>query len=129
MFLADENISPVLIDIIRKLGDRSIFSIHRMEDYRGAPDEEWIPRATQRNYVIITCDRRMLTEHGIAQALKQTQARCVFLAHPFASANKWKQALWLIRYWPKIREYAATMQPGDLARATMKCQIAPVVCG
>lgn len=126
MFLADENISPILVDIIRKLGDRSIFSMHRLTEYKGTADEYWVPLVTQRQYIIVTCDRRMLMEHGIAHALANTGARCIFLARHFANANRWNQALWLIKYWPKIRKYAETMGNGDLIRVTSKCRIMAV---
>jgi hypothetical protein len=122
-FLADENISPVLVEIIRKLGDRSLSSIHRYSDYLGTPDEHWVPLATKREYIIVTCDRRMLIKHGISQALETTGARCIFLARNFADANRWNQALWLIRYWPKIRKHAETMGQGNLVRVTSNCRI------
>jgi hypothetical protein len=124
-FLADENISPVLVTIINKLGDRSLEAFNRTT-YMGMPDEEWLPTAAERGYICLTCDRKMLAEPVVAQAVKATKVRAIFLGENFSHSVRWDQALWLLKHWRKIRSHAESMQPGDLIRVSKAGRITEI---
>ncbi|MDO8588433.1 MAG: hypothetical protein Q7T82_15505 [Armatimonadota bacterium] len=124
-FLADENIPPVLVTILRKLNEKSIESMHG-SPYAGQPDEVWLPSVIERGYICLTCDRRMLAESGIAQILIDQRATMIFLGPHFANSRPWDQAIWLLKYWRKIKEHAATMSPGRLVRVHKNGRIVPV---
>ena len=124
-FLADENIPPVLVTILRKLNEKSIESVHGGQ-YAGQPDEVWLPTVIKRGYICITCDRRMLAQSGIAQILIDQNARMIFLGPHFANSKAWDKAIWLLRHWHKIKDHASTMSPGQLVRVHKNGRIIPV---
>src|SRR5579864_1214190 len=109
-FLADENISPVLVQILRKLEAGFVESIHSKEGERGLPDEEWIARYTRRGYIILSLDRRQIRDHRVAQVVARSGARIIYLPSKFADSNRWDQALWLLRNWWSIVDQAGNMK-------------------
>ena len=125
-FLVDENISPKLVTILNKLGERSVYSLHREDAYRGQDDEVWLPLASQRGFICVTCDCQMLCDQGIATVLRDSQATVIFLASNFARSRTWDQALWLLRHWRKIKAFAEGMRPGQLVKVYQNGRIAPV---
>ena len=124
-FLADECFSPVLIRILKHLGEKSIQPFKPNFEH-GTPDEVWIPQATQRGYICITLDRRMLGAENIAVFFAQAKARVVFIGSHLANMRRWDQALWLLKYWHRIRERAGTMTAGELVKVLRYGRIVPV---
>lgn len=114
-FLFDENISPAMKRILHALGDKWIKSL-REYDGQGRPDEEWLPKAIQQGFVCLTCDRKMLIQHSTALIFSQANARVIFIGNHFANGKIWDQAIWLLKYWRKLRQRAELMQPGDLLK-------------
>lgn len=127
-FIVDECIPPVLATFMMKLRAGYLYSMRdEGHDYLGKPDEEWIPAATNRGFIIITCDRNMLKTKAIANALHKAQAIAIFLPSYFAQATPYDKTLWLLKVWPKIREYAATMKSGDTIKITQRGQITSAI--
>jgi len=124
-FIADENISPVLVTILHKLGERDIERISGTP-YAGTNDEDWLPTITKLGYICVTCDRKMLYDRGVAQVLIDQKCMAVFFGSHFAQSGRWDQALWLLRYWRKIKKHAETMAPGQLVRVCKNGRIIPV---
>jgi hypothetical protein len=108
-FLAEENVSPVLVQILRKL-DTALFieSMHHKHE-KGTPDEHWIPIYAARGYVIVGADRKQLRTAHIASVITASGARAVYLPSKFADSKAWEQALWLLRFWWKLFDRAALM--------------------
>ena len=127
-FLADQNISQKLIAILNHLGEKSISSIYRtdMVDWL---DPDWLPEATRRGYICVTCDSRMAVELGTAQILINERARVIFFGEHFAGSRKWEQALWLLKHWREIRSFAQGMVRGQLVRVNKNGSIVGVVPG
>lgn len=109
-FLADENMSPVLIQILRKLGAGFIESMHSKPE-RGSMDEHWIPLYAERGYITISLDRKQLKQGAVIQVLVSSGARMIYLPQRFADSKRWDQALWLLRFWRRIVERAGSMDP------------------
>lgn len=111
-FIADRNVSPVLVSILKKLKAGFIESLHKKpeNEYR---DEDWIPTYTARGYVIITPDRKQLREEIVAKALVSYNAKIIFLPRSFADSRAWDQALWLLKYWWRISDRAHDMTEGE----------------
>ncbi|MCW5935186.1 MAG: DUF5615 family PIN-like protein [Fimbriimonadia bacterium] len=82
-FLADENLSPVLMRILRLLGVGAAESIHGKPE-QGFPDEQWIPIYAQRGYIILTLDRAQLKNSYLIQVIKQTGAKIIYLPKKFS---------------------------------------------
>ncbi|HEY3781528.1 MAG TPA: hypothetical protein VGL56_10620 [Fimbriimonadaceae bacterium] len=100
-FLADENMSPVLVQILRKLGAGFVESMHSKPE-KGSADEHWIPLYASRGYVIISPDRKQLRTAHIADVISESGARAIYLPSKFADSKPWDQALWLLRHWWKM---------------------------
>ena len=128
-FLADQNISPKLVRILHQLDERSITSIYHEADMVDGLDAEWLPKAAERGYVCVTCDCRMATELSLAQILISEKVKVIFLSDYFADSKKWEQALWLLRYWQKIKAFAQDMSSGQLVRVHKNGKIVAVVPG
>lgn len=109
-FIADENISPVLVHILRKLGAKAIESIHSKPE-KGFPDTDWIPLYTGRGYIIISLDRKQLRVNSIARIIAESGARMIYLPRRFADSKRWDQAQWLLKRWPQVTERATQMSP------------------
>ncbi len=107
------------------LGERSITSMFG-SDMEQKPDTDWVPTATQRGYVCITCDCAMISDLAIAQVLVKENARAIFFGNHFADSKKWDQALWLLKHWDAIRAYAEGMTPGQLVRVNKNGRIVSV---
>lgn len=108
-FLTDENISSKIIMFIGMLGDKSIKSMRhpRFQGLCATADQDWIQKVTDRGFICITYDRRMTVDATIAPYLANAQARVIFICKHLATSRRWEQALWWLRYWPKIREHGA----------------------
>ncbi len=130
-FLADECISPVMIDYLCDIGAECLKSLHRgyWKRYLGKADEEWLPDAAKRNCVILTCDRNMSSSDTTARLLEQHGARVIFLGRHFANSKKWDQTLWMLKYWSKINDIAANMAPGDMVRMRKNGRADRVIVG
>jgi hypothetical protein len=125
-FLADECFSPVLIRILKHLGEKSIQPFKPNFEH-GTPDEVWIPQATERGYICITLDRQMLSADKLAPFFVEAKARIIFIGKHLANATRWDQALWLLKFWRKVREHAGAMKPGQLCKVLKNSRIVPVV--
>ena len=111
--LADENISPVLVQIIRKLGGGFVESMHGKPE-TGTPDHVWIPLYASRGYVVLSCDRNQMTDAGISRAMASCGARMIYLPAKFSNMKRWDQALWMLKVWWRIVEQAEAMGSGEL---------------
>lgn len=124
-FLCDEHFSPVLIQILRHVGEKRI--LHFSSNFEnGTPDQVWIPEAAKRDHVCITYDRKMLINETIAPLFAENGARVIFIGSHLANIKLREQAIWLLKYWPKIKEHAANMKPGDLVKIHKNSRIVPV---
>lgn len=124
-FLFDENLSPVLVRVLRNLGENTIHH-HRAVFPGGADDEHWIPKATSLGFVCITLDHKMTTDRTVAPILAATKARMIFLRFGRARMDRWQQALWFLKYWHKLRDRAALLKPGEMIRAHRNGRITQV---
>ena len=127
-FLADEHISPKIVTFIGILGDKSIKSIKhpRFRGIIGMEDQDWIEKVTASGFICITCDRGMIIDNTIGPYLAKASARVIFIGKHLANSRKWDQALWWLRYWPRIRGYGRTMTPGQLAKVHKNGKIVPI---
>lgn len=113
--LFDENFSPNLVRILRHLGAKGLGTV--VDKFgSGAKDVDWIPRAGQLGYVYVTQDRQQLRDDRLAPLLHDAGARAIFLPHRFSKANRWEQALWLLKHWKEIASEANELESGDLSR-------------
>lgn len=120
--LADECLSIALPDILNRVGIRGIHSFRSEFEY-GIPDEDWVPEATRRNFICLSCDRKMLIREQIAAFISRKTARMIFLPSSVARARLRVQLGWMLRYWDRIEHYADAMPPGAIASINKRGQI------
>lgn len=127
--LTDENISPRLAQILYEVGHKSAYQFDRQfPSNKGVQDEYYLPEATKRNFVVLSCDRNMKTRPVVARFLAEGTARVIFLPSFFAQGAGGRlrdQLMWMLKYWPKIETIAETMQPGDIINLDRYCRSKP----
>lgn len=120
--LTDECISDHLADILHRVGIRCIYPFGS-QFTTGLADEEWVPQAASRGFVCLSCDRNMVDREQIAEFLSKRTARMIFLPSSFSNSRLRVQLAWLLKYWDKIEEQAASMTLGSVAAISKSGQI------
>ena len=121
----DENFSPVIVQILRKLGERGVKSF-KEEFALGEQDEEWIPKTVQRKLVYVTLDGAQLRSKTIGPILKASRVRAIYLPKKYSQSNRWNQALWMLRRWPKIRDEVFALSEGDIRKVSWNGKITAI---
>lgn len=109
-FLFDENISPYLVDLMRRAGSYEVTSVHA-QNWRGIKDDQLVPRAVSAGFVFVSLDRRIGTTEALAATLQSSQNGAIFLGQHYAKFGLWNQCDWMFRYWPRVHEAFVT-RPG-----------------
>ena len=104
-FLADENVSPKLIAILRHLGEKSVTSVSGL-DLNGCRTRNGCLQQRAVATFCVSCDCRMTAEMPLARMLIDEKAMVIFFGNHFTGIKKWDQTLWLLRHWRRIREFA-----------------------
>jgi hypothetical protein len=112
-YFFDNNISYKLVTIPKAL---DVDALHLIDEFpANMPDVDWLPRAGQAGWVVITADRAIRRRPGELSALKDAGVLALFLRDNFLRRDKWEQALWLVRHWPEIDKQVARLKHGTIA--------------
>lgn len=106
-FLLDENLSPHLARALRDLGE----PVDHLRDVFGAgtPDREWIVRAAEAGYTVLSGDLRIRRTAAERDALRRASLGIFFVAPTIASHCAITQCL--VKHWPTIKRLARTGRP------------------
>jgi hypothetical protein len=115
-YFFDRTFSPRLPQALAALGVATI--AHRDRFPPDTEDAIWLPQLQGTEYVIITGDTRIRRKRAEAAALASTGLTTLFLFPQFSNWGMWRQAAWLVTYWPKIDLFVQRTQQGTLARVT-----------
>jgi hypothetical protein len=88
---------------------------------RFAPDTkdvDWIPVVGSEGWVVVTGDDHLRTRAAEYRALQQNMVTTLFLPRKFLDRGLWKQAEYVIRYWPSIQVALQELRSGSQVRAT-----------
>jgi len=114
-FVGDENMSPVLVSLLAKLGaGTGIFSFRRW-NVLGASDEEVVRQTGARGEVLVGPDRRQIGEPIIAGTIATTGARIIWLPSEFANSKLWDQIWWMLTHWLAVLDHVSQLRPGECA--------------
>jgi hypothetical protein len=80
----------------------------------GLPDRDWIARATERGFVIVSGDRNERTRGYTVSDLKEMQARVLLLARFWDHLSRWERAKWLVAHIERLVEVAQQMPTGSV---------------
>ena len=92
-----------------------------------ASDVELLRKLQADGSVLVTVDQRIRSRPHEREALHATTA--FFIAPFFLKQKFWAQAVWLIRYWPRLEEVAMAMAGGTciFVQQNGKMQLLPPV--
>lgn len=110
--LFDENISQKLVEFINRESRLAQMAHIRQRGWSGLPDADWIPKATQAGFVIITGDRNERTRGYTVSDLKKMGARVILLGEFWDHLSRWERTKWLIKYIEPLVTLAVSMPQG-----------------
>lgn len=113
---ADENVSPVLSDLIREALLRKGDRLDTVDDIkaRGKPDEIWVRTfAAEGGGAILGGDAAMTTKPHEIIAIMETGLRLVIMPAQWSRARRHVQIAFLFFWWPVIEEHLARSKPRD----------------
>jgi hypothetical protein len=122
-FFFDNCVSRLIVQaiaVIEKIGPDSEMQLEHLLDRwpGGADDVDWIPIIAGERQIIITTDhaqRKTRGKHGEeAKALKESGAIAFYLPKGYVNARRWDQVWKFFKWWPAIKEKAASASPGDV---------------
>jgi predicted nuclease of predicted toxin-antitoxin system len=120
IFVFDECVSSKFAEALKILGKDT----HSYKDYwePGCPDEEWIPVASAKGWVILTSDH--LYPHR-RLALRQDNGRIFLLAMKDLPA--WEQFRLLVEKWNEIEKVAEKSKPPFIYRVPKRGALTQVI--
>ena len=89
----------------------------REEFEQDIKDVDLLRHLGSRGWMLITCDTHMQTRPIEAAVFKASGVSVVFLGRFFERMTQWDKAVWLLRYWPEIENFADRVRPGTTGRA------------
>jgi len=112
--LFDENISKRLVEFVNSESGLAQMAHIRQHGWSGLPDAQWIPVATERDFVIITGDRNERTRGYTVADLKAMGVRVLLLGQFWDHMNRWERAKWLVKYIERLVRIAESMPAGTV---------------
>lgn len=64
--------------------------------WSGLPDGDWIPKAVEAGFVLVTGDRNEATRRYTADDLRRMRARVILLGRFFDHLGVWDKAKWWV---------------------------------
>lgn len=113
---ADENVAPVLTELIRGTLLSRGFTLDTVDDHqaRGVDDRIWVRRfADAGGHAIVGGDAAMLTRPHEITAIHQTGLRLVVLDAKWVRQKRHLQISYLFYWWPHIEAVLAGARPGS----------------
>jgi len=114
-FIFDENLSGKLAQIVDHCG-KNLTPPVRAEPFpqhlRSKPDLEWALEFKGKDVVILTSDRRMISDHSIAAFAKAHGLTYLFLSNKTDHMINWDLLKWLLTNLPKISRGLSKIQAG-----------------
>jgi hypothetical protein len=112
---ADENVAPVLSELIREQLLSAKFSLETVDDHQaiGVDDQIWVRKfANDSGAAIIGADFAMTKKPHEVAAINETGLRLVILDGKWACQKKNVQISYLFYWWPEIEKTLASAGAG-----------------
>lgn len=123
-FLFDNHFSPKHVRMLQALGVeakalREVFP----EDIK---DDQFLPQLQDTGWILVTCDKHILTRRVEARALRQSGVTALFFKAFWPKMEFWQQAQWLTKQWPRIEAFVAQAAPQTYAEVQHNGKITPI---
>lgn len=122
-YFFDNNLSQVLVVILRAL---EADVLHLRDEFPpNTLDEDWIPTAGERGWMVVTADEGLYRNRLQREALRQNHVSVLFLPDGFLKKGRWEQAAWIVARWPKIDAQVQALVRPCLVRVTDNGKVEP----
>lgn len=112
--LFDENISQRLVEFVNRESRLAEMAHIRQRGWSGLPDNQWIPKANEQGFVIVTGDRNETTRGYATADLKAMGARVILLGQFWDHLGRWERAKWLVNHIEALVTLANGMPNGTV---------------
>lgn len=119
--LFDENISRRLVEFVNRESKLARMAHVSQRGWTGLPDTEWIQKATQNDFVIVTGDRNERTRGYTTADLKRLGARVILIGQFWDHLNRWERAKWFVMHLEKLVALASGMSSGEVYLVNKRC--------
>ncbi len=86
-----------------------------------------IPKRLGKDVIFVTGDTHISRRKAEAQALRESKLTALFLGPFWSNMQFWDQAIWLVRRWPSIDNFASSVERGTFAEIKQRGKAAPFV--
>ena len=110
-YFIDNNLSPRIARALCALeGEHGDKVIHLKDKFdQKTTDEEWMTSlGHEKDWVVITCDKRISKNPYEIKAWKESGLFIVFLKSTWLKIPFWQQSWQIIKRWPEIKESSST---------------------
>ena len=110
IFILDNNISPRFAKALSAL-ERDVRAL-RDELPANTPDTNMLAHLGSKGWALVTSDMRILSRPQEAAVLREAKVTTFFVGAFFSSLQFWKQAVWIVKNWPRFESMAQTIDRG-----------------
>ncbi len=127
VFLFDNDISYRIVNALKQLvppGEHELKAL-REEFSQDAKDVEWIPKAGDQGWIIVSKDASQRRRDAERQVLRKHFVRVLYVKQGGKNSEIYAEAARIIRNWPKIAAWGGKAKQGEMAKLTTKDRIEP----
>lgn len=124
MYLVD---SYLPLRLARMLHALDVPVVHQLDRDKGGgtTDKDWVQLVRENGYILVSIDHTGRKDAPIALTLELGDITAVLLPIAFERLDRWGQASWLVKHWPKIDEYVGDAGRGLWTRITLSGKLEP----
>lgn len=121
-FLFDNHCSPKHVRMLQALGvdARALRDVFAQD----VKDYQFLPQLKDTGWILVTCDKHILTRRVEARALRQSGGATLFFKAFWPKMGLWQQAARLTKHWQEIEAFVARADPSTYAEVQHNGKIA-----
>ncbi len=113
-FYFDENVSPRLVEILRKGGAPGSFMDAVGSKMTGMRDPDWLQKINELGWIVISSDRNEQTRGISAEEVAATGIVYLMLGEFFDHLKIWEKTKWVVAHWDAIYRQAQGLTSGSV---------------
>ena len=123
-FFFDNNFSKKIVESLKANGEDVT---HLQDEFpQNTPDTVWLPEIGQRQWIIVTLDRKITRRPAERLALDEANVTAVFIHKGFFQMRAQEQLWWITVRWSIIKTAATGAEQGTKLSLTMDGDIKPM---
>lgn len=127
-FFFDNDISFRIVNALKELVSPDEYELIALRDRFpvDAKDVDWIPKAGQNGWIVISRDHNQRRRDAEHRALRENGLRALYIRQSPSSTEIYSDAARIIRNWPKIRDSGNSAPAGTLVKLDTSDRIVPL---